>query len=73
MDFLEAAELPIEADMVYIDGVQSYPAFKAIVDAWLPKARKVIAGDDTQAKAVRRTAAEIGAERITERTWWKIL
>lgn len=73
MDFLEAAELPIEADMVYIDGVQSYPAFKQIVDAWLPKARKVIAGDDTQAKAVRRTAAEIGAARITERTWWKIL
>lgn len=73
MDFLEAASLPIEADMVYIDGVQSYPAFKRIVNAWLPKARKVIAGDDTQAKAVSRTAREIGAAPITERTWWKVL
>jgi predicted O-methyltransferase YrrM len=73
MDFLEAARLGFEADMVYIDGVQSYPAFKAIVEAWLPLARKVIAGDDTQSKIVRRVAEEIGAEPITERTWWKIL
>lgn len=73
MDFLEAARLPIEADMVYIDGVQSYPAFKQIVEAWLPKARNVIAGDDTQAAVVRRVAGEIGAEPITERTWWKPL
>lgn len=73
MDFLEASRLPLEADMVYIDGVQGYPAFKGIVEAWLPKARKVIAGDDTQADAVRRVAIEIGAEPITERTWWKPL
>lgn len=72
MDFLEAASLPLEADMVYIDGVQSYPAFKRIVNAWLPKARKVIAGDDTQAKAVRRTVEELGV-KVTERTWWKVL
>lgn len=72
MDFLEAAELPLEADMVYIDGVQSYPAFKRIVEAWMPKARKVIAGDDTQAKAVYRTVREIGV-KPTERTWWKVL
>lgn len=72
-DFLHSATLPIEADLVYIDGVQSYEAFKQIVTAWLPKARKVIAGDDTQSKVVRRVAAEIGAEPITERTWWKIL
>lgn len=72
-DFLDSASLPIEADMVYIDGVQSYEAFKAIVEAWLPKARKVIAGDDTQSAVVRRVATEIGAEPVTERTWWKIL
>lgn len=73
MGFLEAAGLPLEADMVYIDGVQSYPAFKRIVEAWMPKARTVIAGDDTQADAVRRVAEEIGAEPIIERTWWKPL
>jgi predicted O-methyltransferase YrrM len=72
MDFLQAAALPIEADMVYIDGVQSYPTFKKIVNAWLPKARKVIAGDDTQAKAVRRTVEAMGV-RVVERTWWKPL
>ena len=73
MDFLQAASLPVEADMVYIDGVQSYEPFKRIVNAWLPKARKVIAGDDTQSRVVRRVAEEVGAEPITERTWWKIL
>ena len=74
MGFLEAAALPLEADMVYIDGVQSYPAFKQIVEAWLPKARKIIAGDDTQSKVVRRVAKEVcGVTRFTERTWWKIL
>jgi hypothetical protein len=59
--------------MVYIDGVQSYPAFKRIVEAWMPKARKVIAGDDTQAAAVKRTARELGAEYRKGRTWWKPL
>lgn len=73
MGFLEAAALPIEADMVYIDGVQSYPNFKRIVEAWLPKARKVIAGDDSMEEPVRRVATEIGAAPIEERTWWKVL
>lgn len=70
MDFFEAARLPIEADMVYIDGVQPYPQHRKLVELWLPKARKVIAGDDTKAPSVKQTCQDLGIE-VTERTWWK--
>lgn len=72
MSFEEALALPLEADMVYIDAAQPYEKFKAVVDAWVPRARKVIAGDDTQAPGVRRTVQGLGVE-VTERTWWKPL
>lgn len=69
MSFDEALALPLEADLVYIDAAQPYAKFKATVDGWMPRARKVIAGDDTQAAGVRRTVKGLGVE-VTERTWW---
>lgn len=68
-DFLETASLPITADLVYIDGVQPYEEMLEIVKAWIPKARKVIAGDDANHPTVKRVAEEVGAD-ATERTWW---
>jgi predicted O-methyltransferase YrrM len=73
MDFWQAAELPLEADMVYIDAAMPYEKFSELVDLWVPKARKVIAGDDTQAPGVRQKAKEMGALHKKQRTWWKVL
>lgn len=77
---LEAAKLDIEADMVYIDASHTYEAAKADIEAWLPHARKVIAGDDnldTSKKrshyGVQRAMAELGIPDSGERTWWKPL
>jgi len=69
MSFEEALALPLEADLVYIDAAQPYAKFRKVVEAWKPRARKVIAGDDTQASGVRRTVEGLGVE-VTERTWW---
>jgi len=73
MDFFEAAALPLEADMVYIDAAMPYPKFSELVDVWTPKARKVIAGDDSQAPGVRQKTVEMGAFHKKQRTWWKVL
>ncbi len=76
MDFLEAVDVLPEVDMVYIDAVQSYPVFKKVVQTYLPKARKVIAGDDANisTQVVGRVAQEIGGTVVRgERTWWKAL
>jgi predicted O-methyltransferase YrrM len=69
-DFLESASLPIEADMVYLDGIQPYPEMLQIVKAWMPKARKIIGGDDAGHATVQRVAQEVGATNTRERTWW---
>lgn len=76
MDFMEAVDVLPEVDMVYIDAVQSYKPFRAVLDAYLPKARKVIAGDDAHLSrdVVLRVAKELGGEAPPgERTWWKAL
>lgn len=69
---LEAARLPIEADLVYIDANHNYEPARADYEAWLPHARKVICGDDNtrQWPSIQRLAREVGAD-TTGRIWWK--
>ncbi|KKK71927.1 hypothetical protein LCGC14_2909010, partial [marine sediment metagenome] len=43
---LEAAALPLGADMVYIDADHTFEGTVADIEAWRPHANKLIAGDD---------------------------
>lgn len=72
MDSLEAAELDLQADLVYIDAGHEYDDVKSDVEAWTPHARKVICGDDNteQWPSVQKYAREIDAN-TEERVWWK--
>lgn len=72
MPSLEAAELDLEADLVYIDADHTYEGVTADIEAWTPHARKVICGDDntTQWLSVQQAAREFGAN-VDERVWWK--
>lgn len=67
-----AAELDIEADLVYIDADHTYEGVTADIAAWTPKARKVVCGDDNIPKwaSVQQAAREFGAN-VDERIWWK--
>lgn len=70
MDWDEAYQLDIEADMVYIDGVSPY--YRRHVEEWMPKARKVICGDDAYTPEVLDAINSIGAERgHLQRVWYK--
>lgn len=74
MPSLKAAELDLEADLVYVDAGHEYADVQADVEAWTPHARKVICGDDntTQWPSVGQYAEEIGAN-VEGRVWWKAL
>lgn len=69
---LKAAELPLEADLVYIDADHTYEGVTADIEAWTPHARKVVCGDDntSQWPSVQQAAREFGAN-VDERVWWK--
>ncbi len=72
---LEAATLPLVADMVYIDADHTSDAVIADVEAWTPHARKLIAGDDNGDERFGVSAA-LTALRIPdsgERIWWQSL
>lgn len=71
MTSLEAAQLDLEADLVYLDGDHTYEGVTADIEAWRPRARKVLCGDDntTQWPSVQQAAREIGAN-VDERIWW---
>lgn len=72
MPSLEAAELDVSADLVYIDADHSYEAVKADIEAWRPHARKVICGDDNNRSkyGVARAVEELGIPNRDERIWW---
>lgn len=72
MTSLEAAALIPDksADMVFIDGDHSYEAVKADIEAWLPKARKIICGHDYQWHSVQEAVTEKFGEIDTAETIW---
>lgn len=79
MTSLEAAELVPDGsvDMVFLDGDHSYAAIKADIEAWKPKAKKIICGHDynwhgvqeavTENFGVPDTAGSIWIHRIGEK------
>lgn len=60
----DAAQLPGEYDMVFIDADHSYSAVREDIINWLPKAKKIICGHDYDtegvALAVKETLGEVG-------------
>jgi cephalosporin hydroxylase len=70
MDSLEAALLPIVADMVYIDADHTVEAVYADVDAWRSHALKVICGDDNGNYGVTEAIKRLGIPDSGERIWW---
>jgi len=73
MRSLQAAkEFDFEADLIYLDGDHTYEGVKADIDAWKPRAKKVLCGDDNtnQWPSVQQAARELGAN-VDERIWWK--
>ncbi len=72
MDSLEAATFfkDRSIDMVFIDGSHEYEAVKADLEAWLPKARKLICGHDPTYPGVKKATAEkFGEVEIQEGIW----
>lgn len=71
MPSLDAAKLDLEADLIYLDGDHTYPGVTADIEAWRPKAKKVLCGDDNtqQWPSVQQAARELGAN-VDERVWW---
>lgn len=72
MPSLEAAELDIEADMVYIDANHTEEAVVADIKAWAPHARKVLCGDDNYSHkfGVKAAIKSMGIPDSEERIWW---
>lgn len=72
-DFLAVRPWTPEADLIFVDAVQD--AYPDIVRAYLPRARKIICGDDAAAAPVQAIIHELGARGLEElsRLWWKIL
>ena len=76
MTSLEAAALfPNKSvDMVFIDGDHSYEAVKADIEAWMPKARKLLCGHDWQWHTVQEAVTErFGEPDLNETIWIKQL
>lgn len=61
MSSLEAAKRfgDKSIDMVFIDGGHTYREVKSDIEAWLPKAKKLICGHDYERKGVKRAVDEI--------------
>lgn len=72
---LEAARLPLEADLVYIDAAHTFEAVVADIEAWTPHARKVICGDDNRDPrfGVTEAITSLGIPDSGERIWWQSL
>jgi pyruvyltransferase len=74
MDSLEAAKEVGSAEMIFIDGSHSYEAIKNDLEAWAPKATKLICGHDIQQPGVRQAVAEnFGNVEIHGQIWYKKL
>ena len=76
MTSLEAAEQDIEADLVYLDGSHEYEDVRADIEAWYPKAKKILCGDDYSPwwPGVRQAVDEAGDLGIVagQRLWYAI-
>ncbi len=72
---LEAATLPLGADMVYIDADHTTIATIADVEAWTPHALMLICGDDNGDPrfGVSQAIASLGISDSGERIWWQSL
>jgi len=69
----EAAYLNIEADLVYIDASHNYEDVKKDIALWLPKAKKILCGDDYTERwpGVRQAVDECGLEiNKNQRVWF---
>jgi predicted O-methyltransferase YrrM len=77
MTSLEAAALIPDksVDMVFIDGAHNYESVRDDIEAWLPKARKLICGHDYQWHGVQEAVTERfgGAFDTAETIWVKRL
>lgn len=74
IDSLEAAKRfeDKSIDMVFIDGGHEYGEVKADIEAWLPKAKKLICGHDYFYNDIRRAVCEIfGDINIFDSIWIK--
>lgn len=74
-DSLKAAKnFKGKADMVFIDGAHTYEAVKADIEAWLPKAEKIICGHDFQWPGVQQAVTEkFGFVHTQDTIWYKKL
>lgn len=69
----QAAQKPIRADLIYLDGSHEYEDVRDDIARWYPKAKKVLCGDDYSAwwpgvrKAVDESSLPINAE---QRLWF---
>ncbi len=72
---LEAATLPLVADMVYIDADHTFEGTVADIETWTPHATKLICGDDNGDPrfGVSQAVASLGIPDSGERIWWQSL
>lgn len=63
-----------KVDFIFIDGAHTYEAVKADIEAWLPKARIMIAGHDFQWPGVQKAVTEkLGYVHKKDTIWYKKL
>jgi hypothetical protein len=72
MDSAEAASKFEDGsvDMVFLDGAHDYEGLKKDIDAWLPKAKKMICGHDWQLHTVQEAVTEKFGEPDTADSIW---
>lgn len=72
-----AAMLAIDADLIYIDAEHDHHSVRRDIDAWLPRAKKVICGDDYDENwpgVVEAVNEVFGVENVhvAGNLWWVI-
>ncbi len=74
MTSLEAAALfpDKSVDMVFIDGNHGYESVKADIEAWLPKAKRILCGHDWHWHSVQEAVTERFGEPDTAETIWVV-
>jgi predicted O-methyltransferase YrrM len=63
------------ADLVYIDGSHDYENIKKDIELWLPRAKKIICGDDyteNEEFGIIQAVDELGGKNY-DRFWYKII
>jgi len=74
MTSLEAAALfpDKSVDMVFIDGNHGYESVKADIEAWLPKAKRILCGHDWHWHSVQEAVTDRFGEPDTAETIWVV-